>query len=820
MTTRMFGAKVPRAEDPRLVTGEGRYVDDIGHEALAVAFVRSPHAHARISGIDVDAALDVDGLVAIYTYEDLPDELAKPLPVLIPHPALTHPRVYYPLAKDEVNHVGEAVVMVVATDRYIAEDAAEAIRVEYETLPPVVGVENARRAEHLVHDDCPGNVAAHLVQETGDALGGIERAPHTLEVELDVERSASTPLEGKAVHARWDGYDGSLRVHTSTQASTSVRAALAALLDMPLDKVEVIAPDVGGGFGVKITHPWPEEVLIPWAARVLGGRQGTEIKWAEDRREHFVSSAHERQQLQTVRVGFDDEGRMLGLHVEIDHDNGAYTPYGIIVPIITTTQLLGPYKPGGYRVECRSLYTNTVTVTPYRGAGRPQGVYAMERTMDAIADYLGADRTAVRAVNLIQPEDMPYDHGLTFQDGRPLIYDSGDFPASLDAIKKLIGWDSFEEYREQARAEGRRVGIGLACYVEGTGVGPYEGGHVRVEPSGRVTVATGLTTQGQGHETMLAQIVADELGVPLSDISVTTGDTRRFGYAVGTFASRAAVMSGNAVALATRVVTDKAKRIASEALEADPRDLEIEGGVVRVKGSPANSVDLKTVAVLSNPLRYAFDEASQAATQFSVGDSDPTQPPVAEDEEPGLEGTDYYSPPHSTFANGMHAAIVETDPATAEISILRYCVVHDCGNLINPMIVEGQIHGGVAQGVGGALYERMIYDEYGQLLNASFMDFLMPYATEVPRMEIDHLETPSPLNPLGVKGAGEAGVIPGMALFASAIEDAEGFRISRMPISPSELFELRRRFEAGEIPAVGGDRAAAIASASGEDHSA
>lgn len=798
MSTRMFGAEVARSEDSRLVTGEGCYVDDLGHDALEVAFVRSPYAHARVVDVDVDAALDVDGLVAIYTYADLPEALAKPLPVLIPHPALTAPRTCYPLAADEVNHVGEAVVMVVARDRYAAEDAAAAIRVDYEPLSPVVGVETARRAEHLVHEDCPGNVAAHLVQESGDAAAGIERAPHTLELELEVERSASMPLEGKATYARWDAHDGSLRVYTSTQASTSVRAALAALLDLPLDRVEVIAPDVGGGFGVKIVHPWPEEVLVPWAARILG----SEVKWTEDRREHFISSAHEREQRQSVRVGFDDDGRVLGLDVRIDHDNGAYTPYGIIVPIITSTQLLGPYKPGGYRVEFTSLYTNTVAVTPYRGAGRPQGVYAMERTMDALADYLGADRAAVRAANLIRPDEMPYDHGLTFQDGRPLIYDSGDFPASLEAIKKFIGWDEFEDYRERTRAEGRRVGIGLACYVEGTGVGPYEGGHVRVEPSGRVTVATGLTSQGQGHETMLAQIVADELGVDFSDVQVTTGDTRRFGYAVGTFASRAAVMSGNAVALATRGVADKAKRVAGDALEVDPGDLEIDGGVVRVKGSPEHTIGLETVAVLSNPLRYAFDEASQAATQFSVGGSDPTAPPVADDEEPGLEARDYYSPPHSTFANGMHAAIVETDPDTAEVSILRYCVVHDCGNLVNPMIVEGQIHGGVAQGVGGALYERMIYDEYGQLLNASFMDFLMPYATEVPTIETEHLETPSPLNPLGIKGAGEAGVIPGMALLASAIEDAEGFRVMRMPMSPSELFELRRRSAAGELPPV------------------
>src|SRR5690606_32776456 len=401
-----------------------------------------------------------------------------------------------------------------------------------------------------------------------------------------------------------------------------------------------------------------------------------------------------------------------------------------------------------------------------------------------------------RSVNFIQPDEFPCDHGLIFQDGKPLVYDSGNFPASLEKLKKLIGWDEFEAFRDELRAQGRRVGIGMACYVEGTGVGPYEGAHITVETSGKVKVAIGLTSQGQGHETAFAQIVADELGVPFEDVEVVTGDTRRMQYAVGTFASRAAVMSGSAVALSARKVRQKALRIAAEALEASVDDLEIRDGMVRVKGAPNQQMSLGTVAVLSNPLRYAFDEASPAATQISIGD--PDKPPIAEDDEPGLEGRDFYSPERSTFANGMHAAIVETDPETAEIRILKYAVVHDCGTLINPLIVEGQIHGGVAQGVGGALYERMVYDDSGQLLNASFMDFLMPYVSEVPdSIEIDHLETPSPLNPLGIKGAGEAGVIPCSAVFASAIEDAEGFPITSMPISPSELYELRLRHEKG-----------------------
>ncbi|HZE48744.1 MAG TPA: xanthine dehydrogenase family protein, partial [Jatrophihabitantaceae bacterium] len=482
--TKMFGEPIKRVEDRRLLLGGGAYLDDLGHDALAAALVRSPHAHARIVDIDVSGALDVDGLVAIYTYEDLAGPMAEPLPLLIPHPTLTHGRTQYALARDEVNHVGEAVAMVVARDRYVAEDAAERIAITYEPLPAVVGIDAARAAQHLVHPDVPGNLGANMTQEYGDARTAITNAPHRLTLELNIERSASTPLETRGVLARWDTDSGRLRVWSSTQTSTGVRAAVAARLELDLTNVEVITPDVGGGFGVKIVHPWPEELLVPMAARALS----QPVKFTEDRREHFIASAHERAQQHHVEVGFDDAGRILGLSVRFWHDHGAYTPYGVIVPIVTSTQLLGPYKPGAYRVEFDSLYTNTVIVTPYRGAGRPQGVFVMERTLDAIARTLGLDRTAVREVNFIQPDEMPYDFGLTFQDGRPLIYDSGDFPASLDKLKKLVGWDDFEAYREAARAEGRRVGIGLATYVEGTGVGPYEGGHVLIVTSGKVKV--------------------------------------------------------------------------------------------------------------------------------------------------------------------------------------------------------------------------------------------------------------------------------------------------------------------------------------------
>jgi CO/xanthine dehydrogenase Mo-binding subunit len=796
MTTAWVGERVERREDRRLLRGEGRYLDDLGHGALAAAFVRSPLAHARITGIDVSEALDVDGLVAIYTHEDLPERVAQRLPLLIPHPALTAPMTGYALAPDTVHYAGEPVVMVVATDRYVAEDIADRVQVDYEPLPAVVGVERAAAAEHLVHEGVAGNVAAHLVQEVGDVERGLADAPHRLQLRLEIERSASTPMEGRGVLARWDAEDDSLRVYSSTQTTTSVRAALAAMLDLADAQVEVIAPDVGGGFGVKIMHPWPEELLVPWAAM----RLGREVKWTEDRREHFLSSAHERGQIHDVTVGFDDDGRILALDVSFLHDNGAYTPYGIIVPIITSTQLPGPYKLADYRVEFTSLYTNTVIVTPYRGAGRPQAVFCMERTIDAVAAALDRDRAHVRAINLIQPDEFPYDVGLMFQDGRPAIYDSGDYPVLLEKVTKLIDWEGFPARKAQADKEGRLLGIGLGCYVEGTGVGPYEGAHVHVETNGRVMVSTGLTTQGQGHETVFAQIVASELGVPMEQVHVTTGDTRRFGYAVGTFASRAAVMSGNAIALAARAVKDKARQVAARALEANPDDMDVVDGVVHVKGSPEAGIPLNQVAVLSNPLRYSFSEAAQAATQFTLP-SDPNAPPVAEGEEPGLEARAYYSPPRSTFAAGMHAAVVEVDPDTAEVTVVDYAVVHDCGTLVNPRIVDGQIHGGVAQGIGGALYERMAYDHDGQLRNASFMDFLIPYATEIPPVRTDHHETPSPLNPLGIKGAGEAGVIPVPAVIAAGISDATGVQITRMPLAPDELFTLLHG--GGSLPPIG-----------------
>ncbi|TME53959.1 MAG: xanthine dehydrogenase family protein [Chloroflexi bacterium] len=776
MTTRWFGAPVQRVEDDRLLRGHGRFTDDInetGQRALECCFVRSAYAHARIRSIDASAAREMPAVVAVYTAADLPFG-GLDLPLLIPHPNLTHGRTQRCLASEIVRYAGEAVAFVVATDRYVAEDAAELVSIDYEPLPVVITPEAAARADHLVHDDVPGNVAAEMLQEVGDVDAAMKSAARRKQLRFRYERGAASPMEARAVWATWSGEEHKLTVYDSTQSPTSIRGGLAVLFGLPESSVEVIAPDVGGGFGPKIMLFYPDELLVPFAAMQLGRA----VKWTEDRQEHFTAVNQERGQVHEVEVGFDDDGRVVALSDDFVHDGGAYTPYGIILPIITAGQVPGPYRIPNYRVRFRDVYTNATPTSPYRGAGRPHACFVMERTLDSIASELGLDRAEVRRRNLIQPDQFPYEVGVAWQDGNTVVYDSGDYPRLLERALEMLG----------PKPAGDNVGMGLGIYVEGTGVGPYEGAHVQVLVSGKVVAATGIPSQGQAHATVWAQVVADELGVDVSDVEVSSGDTRRFSWGVGTFASRGAVTAGNAMHVAARMVATRAKQIAAEQLEANPDDLELVGGRVRVKGSPDRGIPLAAVAVLSNPVRYAFGGGTEAATQFA---SKPRPgPPLHEGEQPGLEATGYYSPPGSTWASGCHAAYVRVEPKTFRLEILKYVVVHDCGRVINPLVLQGQIEGGVAQGIGGAFYERLAYDADGQLRNASFMEFLIPYATEIPPIEIDHFETPSPLNPLGVKGAGEAGVIPVGAVIGSAIEEALGVPITEMPLSPLKLYEL------------------------------
>jgi aerobic carbon-monoxide dehydrogenase large subunit len=788
MTTRTIGARIPRLEDPRLLRGRGTFVDDINPAGvLHAAVVRSPHAHARIVDVDTRRARAMPGVHLVLTGRDLGD-LNQPTPLLIPNPCLTHGRTPYPLATSEVRFVGEPVAFVVADDRYVAEDALAAIDVTWDPLPAVASIEAAcADGAPLVHADVPGNRAARMRQRVGDPDGAFARAAHVFRETLSIERSCGSPIEARGVVAEYDPRGGALRVWDSTQAPLPIKNGLARMLGIPEFKVDVIAPDVGGGFGTKIMLFYPEEILVPYAAV----RLGRPVKWTEDRREHLIAANQERGQRHEVEVAVDAEGRILGLRDRFVHDAGAYTPYGIVVPIITSTQLPGQYRLRNYAVEFDVVYTNTAMVTPYRGAGRPHGAFVMERVIGRIARELGLEPAEVRRRNFIQPDEFPWDVGLTFQDGGPTRYDSGDYPRGLALALDTIGAAEFRRAQAEARERGRYLGLGIGCYVEGTGIGPYEGAHVRVEPSGQVLVATGLTTQGQGHPTTFAQIAAEALGCDPRDVTVVTGDTRRFNWGAGTYASRALVTSGNAISVAALKVREKAVRIAAELLEVAPQDLELGDGAVRVRGVPDRALTLGALATVANPIRYAYGkDAAEAALRLVKPREGAVLGPG---EEPGLEANGYYAPPHSTFASGCHAAIVEVDVGTGDVRIVRYVVQHDCGTLVNPTIVEGQIAGGVAQGIGGAFYERIVYDDAGQPLTTTFMDFLLPTAAEVPAIEIVHTETPSPLNPLGVKGVGEAGAIPVPALMAEAIEDALapfGVRVREMPLDPPRVLAL------------------------------
>jgi len=790
MATRWFGARVQRIEDPRLLRGKGTYVDDIDlPEMLHAGVLRSTHARARILNIDTSAARVLPGVHLVLTASDL-GEVLEPSPLLVPHHALTQPRTQLPLALNEVHYVGEAVAMVVADSRYIAEDALDLIDVEYDPLPVVHSLEVASAKDApLVHADVPDNIAAHLVQVVGDPDTVFASAPHVERETLLMDRGAAMPMECRGVLARWDEYEGMLTCWISTQGPIPIRNGLAAIFHLPEHKVRVIAPDVGGGFGTKIMMFYPEEILTPFAAI----RLGRPVKWIEDRREHFISANQERSQIHEVEYAFDDQGILLAVRDKFLHDTGAYTPYGIIVPIITACTLPGPYRLKDYYSEFTVLYTNKVPVSPYRGAGRPHAVFVMERIMDRIAKELNMDRAEVRSRNFISPDEFPWDVGLVYQDGGPTKYDSGNYQAGLDKLKALLDYDNFPAMQAEARKQGRYLGIGIGCYVEGTGIGPYEGAQVRVESDGRVFAATGVTTQGQAHFTTFAQIVADQLGVNPKDVLVTTGDTQAFNWGVGTYASRAATIAGSAMHLAAVKVREKAKRVAADLFEASPDDIELANGKVFVKDAPHRALTLGQVAISANPLRYAYGENARKLMSMNLAGPRPGPALPPERGGPGLEATEFYSPPHGSFASGVHGAIIQVDPKTGMVTFVKYVAVHDCGRVINPIVVEGQVHGGVAQGIGGAFFERLVYDEEGQLINASFMDYLLPTAAEIPPIIVDHVETPSPLNPLGVKGAGEAGVIPVPALFASAIDDALtpfGVRVREMPLHPCRLYEL------------------------------
>jgi carbon-monoxide dehydrogenase large subunit len=775
-----IGQRLKRNEDPRLLTGQALFVDDLDlPETGHAAFLRSPHAHARIRRIDVERARRRPGVIAVYTAADLGDYW-RPGPLLVPPPPIAgsvfHQRTQVPLARDKVRHLGEPLALVVAASRYLAEDALEDVEIDFEPLPAVIDIERALLpGAPRVHEDLESNLAARVAQRKGDWAAARAGADLVVRRRLLYDRGAAAALENRGVVAQWDGRARRLTVWDTTQAPIPIRNGLAAMLGLSEHQVRVVAPFIGGGFGPKIMMFYPEEVLVPWLAMTLG----RPIKWIEDRAENFVATTQERGQVHDAELALDRDGRILGLSDSFLHDTGAYDPYGLTVPLNSQCTLMGPYRVPAFASEFTAVFTNKPIVTPYRGAGRQHGVFVIERLLDAAARELGLDRAEIRRRNFLAPGDFPHDHEIIYQDFAPLVYDSGNYPAVFDKTLRMIGYDSFVGAEQPAlRAAGRAVGVGIVAYVEGTGIGPFEGARVQIQGSGKVTVVTGVGTQGQGHFTVLAQVAAQQLGVEVADVEVVTGDTDQFHWGTGTFASRGAVVAGNAVHEAARAVRAKAVRLAAELLGAEEEEIELAAGAARVAGSPGRAIPLGELARAANPMRGAVKPGS----------------------EPGLEATRYFGPYRGATSSGSHAMIVEVDRETLQVAIHKYVVVHDCGKVLNPLLVDGQVQGGVAQGIGNAYFEQLVWDDNGQLLNGSFMDFLLPTALEVPRVEVGHEETVSPLNALGTKGAGEAGAIPVGALFAQAVEDAlavPGLEIREIPLKPSRLWELVQEAEAG-----------------------
>ena len=773
------GSSVPRIEDPALLVGQGRFVDDLHVPGtLHGAVVRSPYAHARINAIDAAEALALPGVYAVLTHTDLPVEFRdQRLLLLVPNPAIRHPITYHALAKDEVCFAGEAVAFVVADDRYIAEDAAERVVVDYEPLPVVSDCRAALVPDAPpVHAGRSDNVAADFPMTYGDVEAAFKGAAHVFAETFFTHRGGGQAMECRGVLASFDPVGDSMTLWTNTQAPHMLRDVYAKMAGTSEGRIRVVAPrDVGGGFGPKGMY-YQEHFCAAAAAKTLG----RPIKWIEDRRENFLATYQERDQYWDVEVAVEADGKLRGVRGALIHDSGAYLPWGIITPFISATTVPGPYVLPAYRMQLTAVFTNKVATTPVRGAGRPQAAFVMERLMDRIAKELELDPAEVRRRNFVQPEQMPYSVGLVFRDGSPVVYDSGDYPACQAKSLELADYDGFRTRQAAALKEGRYIGVGLGSYVEGTGLGPFEGVNVKVEMSGNVTVRSGAAPQGQGHQTMLAQIVADRLGVKPEDVSVTPGDTGDVGIGIGTFASRITANAGPSAQMAAAAVREKLIKAAAHLLEAAEADLDTADGRVFVKGVPDHGKSFAEIAAFANGMPgFALPGGVT----------------------PGLEETSYFTPERSTYANGSHVAEVEVDIETGAVKILRYSTAHDCGAMINPKMVEGQVLGGVAHGVGNALYEWMRYDEDAQPQTVNFGEYLIPVANDMPRIDQVHIQTPTPLNPLGVKGAGEGGTIPALAAIAAAIEDALapfGVRITQTPITPPYILSLLDAARAGD----------------------
>jgi len=776
----LVGRSLLRREDRRLLTGKGQFIADLElPRMLHVAFVRSELAHARIRSVDLSRAATAPGVALALSGADLL-QLLLPVPdtqLALPSKWTSHVQHEFRnpqqplLAHDKVRHVGEGIAVIVAENRYIAEDAAALVTVEWEPLAPVVDAEAALAAgAPIIHGELGTNLLGAFSVAKGDAAPALARAPHRLRRRFYHHRYAAMPIECRGVAALYDLRTDSATIWSATQVVHWVRHEAAAILGLPEARVRCVALDVGGGFGVK-GHVYPEDLLLPFLARRLGQPVG----WLEDRHEHLLCSAHSRDQLHEVEVGFDDDGHILALRDDFIVDCGAWNPIGAGVPYNTAAHLAGPYKIEHLAVSARAAATNKVPNSAYRGAGRPEAVFAMERIIDLVAGSLGLEPAEVRRRNMIRADEMPFSGGILYRDGEPIVYDSGDYPGGLaQALEAIGGVEEFRRRQREARAAGRHLGLGIGCYVEGTGVGPFEGATIRIDPSGKIYVAAGACAQGQGMETIFAQVVADLWKVGPEDVLVCLGDTAGIPMGLGTIASRSTVTVSAAVHYASHRLREKAFAIAANLLECAPADLELRDAGVGVVGVPGAVVSLARLAQAARP---GWDHG---------------RPPGVE---AGLEETQYWEPPTVTWSYAAHAAMVEVDAETGQVTIDKYVIAHDCGVVVNPLLVEGQIAGGTAQGIGGVLLEEIAYDAAGQLLTGSLADYLVPTAGDIPEMRMLHQHSPSPLNPLGVKGVGEGGAVAPPAAIANAICDALspfGVEFNTTPITPERIRQAVR----------------------------
>ena len=779
-TTAFIGRSLPRREDRRLLTGRGQFIADFElPRMLHAVFVRSPLAHAHIKAVDLTHAAAAPGVIAALSGPELAQLLPPVSDTQLALPSKWTTQVQHKfinpqqplLAHDKVRHVGEAVAVIVAETRYAAEDAAQLVELDLDPLPAVLDPDASLGAgSPIVHDRFGTNLIGSFTIAKGDIERAMVGAPHRLKRRFHHHRYAAMPMECRGVVGLHDSRTDTLTIWSSTQVVHWVRREAAAVLQLPEARIRCVALDVGGGFGVK-GHVYPEDLLIPFLAR----RLGRPVQWIEDRREHLICSCHSRDQIHDVEVGFDDEGRILALRDSFAVDGGAWNPIGAGVVYNTAAHLPGPYKIGAMAIEARIAATNKTPNAPYRGAGRPEAAFAMERIVDIVAGELGLEPAEVRLRNMIRDDEMPYAIGMPYRDGEPIVYDGGDYPAALEkSLEAVGGLSAFRERQRAARDDGRLLGLGLGCYVEGTGVGPFESALVRIESSGKIYVTSGACPQGQGMETIFAQVVADAWNVHPDDVVISLADTAGIAIGFGTIASRTTVTLSAAIHGASEKLRTKVFAIAANLLECGPGDLELRNGRVGIVGVPGVDVTLAKVAQAARP---GWDHGRPAGLDA------------------GLEETYYFEPPTVTWSYAAHAAVVEVDAETGHVRIENYAITHDCGVVVNPMLVEGQVVGGAVQGIGGALFEHIHYDATGQPLTTTLAEYMLPTADEMPRLQLAHQHSPSPRNPFGVKGVGEGGPIAPPAAIANALADALRplkVEFNATPIAPHQIVEAAR----------------------------